>query len=65
MRFLLCLLILSGITACGKSAEKPPVKLFDTQREALQKASQVGDVLQQAADAQRLEIERRTASEAQ
>lgn len=61
MRILLCLLLIIGLNACGKSTEKPAVKLFEPQREALEKASDVAQMMQQNADAQRLEIEKRTA----
>ncbi|HYP67437.1 MAG TPA: hypothetical protein VEP67_04210 [Thiobacillaceae bacterium] len=61
---LLALLPLTLLCACGKAPEPPkpePVpKLFETQRNALDKAKALEGQMQDAADAQRKKVEEQT-----
>lgn len=50
---LILLLAIYTLVGCGKTDEKPPVKLLEPQRQELQKAKQIEKTLQKAADAQR------------
>lgn len=63
MRFaLLIILTVASLAACQRPDEKPPVKLFEDQRKALDKAHQVEKDVQKSADEQRKLIEAQTAS---
>jgi hypothetical protein len=53
---LLCALLLLG--ACGKSDNQPAPKLFQDQRNALDKAKAVDPAMQQQNEEQRKEIEK-------
>ncbi|WP_394779573.1 hypothetical protein [Undibacterium sp.] len=67
MRFLFSL-ILAGLvcgpcsllSGCGKKEEKPPVNFLEGQQKALQKARNVEQDVQKAADAQRQQIDKET-----
>ncbi|MFZ6770815.1 hypothetical protein ACO0LM_27480 [Undibacterium sp. Di26W] len=67
MRALFILLSCCVICACGKAKESkpepeapPPIKIMEDQRKQLEKAKQVEDAVQKAADAQRDVIEVQT-----
>jgi len=67
MRALYILLACGVICACGKAKESapqpeapPPIKIMEDQRKQLEKAKQVEDAVQKAADAQRDVIEVQT-----
>jgi hypothetical protein len=55
---LLCTILL--LSACGKSENQSPPKLFQDQREALDKAKAVGPALQQQSEEERKQIEQQT-----
>ena len=63
MRILLCVVIISILSACGKPNDPPPIKIMETQRQQLQKAKDVEKTVQKAADVQRQEIDAQTASQ--
>ena len=63
MRILLCIVLISLLSACGKPDDPPPIKIMETQRQQLQKAKDVERSVQQAADIQRQEIDAQTASQ--
>ena len=62
MRITLILAILytAFLTGCDSGKQAPPPKLFESQRNALDKAKGVQDTLQQQADQQREEIDKQT-----
>lgn len=62
MRITLILAILYAalIAGCDSGKQAPPPKLFESQRNALDKAKGVQDTLQQQADQQREEIDKQT-----
>jgi hypothetical protein len=71
MRVFLVLLSFCLISACGKAKESksepeapPPVKIMEDQRKQLEKAKEVEQALQKAADAQRDVIEVQTGGQA-
>ncbi|HTD06160.1 hypothetical protein [Undibacterium sp.] len=62
MRFLFPLILAGLLCACGKGEHKAPPNLLESQQKALQKARQVGQDLQKAADAQRRQIDGETSA---
>jgi len=54
----LALAVSALLTACGQDAEEPPPRIFKPQREALEKAKEIEQTLQQSADRRREQIER-------
>jgi len=63
MKLILCCFVALIITACGDSKppqNPPPVKLFEPQREALDKAKGVEQTVNQQAEQQKQEAERQT-----
>lgn len=62
MRLLLLLPVLSALLlpACSRDDQPPPPKLFEGQRNALEKSKGVEDQVLQQADQQRQEIDRQT-----
>lgn len=63
MRLSVAIIVTSLLAACGKN-EAPPIKIAEPQRQQLQKAKEVDQVLQKAAESQRLAIDAATASQA-
>jgi hypothetical protein len=63
MRLSLTILMISLLIACGKN-EEPSFKIAEQQRQQLQKAKEVDQALQKAAESQRLAIDAATASQA-
>jgi hypothetical protein len=63
MRLIFALMIASFFAGCGKN-DAPAMKIAEPQREQLQKAKEVDQVLQKAAESQRLAIDAATASQA-
>lgn len=64
MRLLIIAVLSASLLACGKTEEKPPVKLFESQRQQLQDAKAVEQTVQQAAQQQRDNLEKQEAGEA-
>ena len=62
MRLTLLLAALCGLllSACGRDEQPPPPKLFESQRNAMDKAKGVEDTLQRQADQQLQDIDRQT-----
>lgn len=62
MRIALILAALCGtlMTGCGREDQPPPPKLFEPQRDALDKSKTVEDQVLQQAGQQRQEIDRQT-----
>lgn len=48
---------LLSLNACGQKEDTPPPKLFEDQRQALDKAKEVSAIQMEAAEKQRKEIE--------
>ncbi|MFZ6747843.1 hypothetical protein [Undibacterium sp. Ren11W] len=63
MRLSFAIIITALLAACGKN-EVPPIKIAEPQRQQLQKAKEVDQLLQKAAESQRLAIDAATASQA-
>jgi len=51
------------LAGCDSGKQAPPPKLFESQRNAMDKAKGVQDTLQQQADQQREEIDKQTESQ--
>lgn len=61
MKFSSCVIALAVLLAgCGESPQTPPPKLFEPQREALDKAKGVEQTVNQQAEQQKQEAERQT-----
>lgn len=65
MRISTYMLVISLLSACGKSDDPPPVKIMESQRQQLQKVKEVEKTIQKAAENQRKEIDEQTASQAE
>jgi hypothetical protein len=60
MKLAYCCLIALLLVACGESRQSPPPKLFESQRQALDKAHGVEKTVNQQADQQKQEADRQT-----
>jgi hypothetical protein len=60
MRPLILAALCLSLFACGKKSEEPPVKILETQRQAIDQAKGVEQTLQQAATAQKQEIDKQS-----
>lgn len=60
MKIALCCLIVVLLAACSESKQPPPPKLFESQRQALDKAKGVEQTVNQQAEQQKQEADRQT-----
>jgi hypothetical protein len=58
----LMLVMLAFLSSCNKPSDPPPVKIMEQQRQQLQKAKDVEQTLQNAAELQRKALEAQTSS---
>lgn len=63
MRTLSAFILCCALLACGKAEEKPPVKLFESQRQELDKAKQFEQTLQKTTEARQQAIDQQAASD--
>jgi cell division FtsZ-interacting protein ZapD len=63
MRHTISFLLILSICGCGKHNDPPPVKILESQRQQMQKAKEVEQIIQQAADAQRKSIDEQTSNQ--
>ncbi len=63
MRSLFVISLCCILVACGKSEEKPAVKLFESQRQKLETAKQFEQTLQKTTEARQQAIDRQAASD--
>ncbi|QJQ05129.1 hypothetical protein EJG51_003805 [Undibacterium piscinae] len=54
---IISLLLILSLCACGKHDDPPPVKILESQRQQLQKAKEVEQIMKQAGDSQRKNID--------
>lgn len=63
MQTLIMLILISLLGACGKPNDTPPIKIMESQRQQLQKAKEVDNLVQEATKKQNQAIDAQITSQ--